>query len=144
MIFNDSRDFDFYGLGEIFQNLNKSTVEIWGSGMAKREFLNVDDLADACLFLMNNIDADELYNGDISHINIGSGEEVSIKELAIMIKKVIDYKGDLVFNSDYPDGTPRKLLDVSMLHSMGWNSKIKLDEGLKSVYRWYLDNMRTD
>ena len=123
---------------------NSKQVEVWGSGSPLREFLHVDDLAVACLYLMNNIDADELYNSGISHINIGSGEEVSIKELAIMIKKVIDYKGDLVFNSDYPDGTPRKLLDVSMLHSMGWNSKIKLDEGLKSVYRWYLDNMLTD
>ena len=123
---------------------NSKQVEVWGSGSPLREFLHVDDLAVACLYLMNNIDADELYNSGISHINIGSGEEVSIKELAIMIKKVVDYKGDLVFNSDYPDGTPRKLLDVSMLHSMGWNSKIKLDEGLKSVYKWYLDNMRTD
>ena len=123
---------------------NSKQVEVWGTGKPLREFLHVDDLVDACLYLMNNINADELYNSGISHINIGSGEEVSIKELAIMIKKVIDYKGDLVFNSDYPDGTPRKLLDVSRLNAMGWKSKIKLQDGLKSVYEWYLDNLPKD
>ncbi len=123
---------------------NDANVEVWGTGNPLREFIHVDDVADACLYLMNNIDADELYNSGISHINIGSGEEVSIKELAIMIKKVIDYNGDLVFNPDYPDGTPRKLLDVSRLNAMGWKSKIKLEDGLKSVYEWYLGNMRTD
>ena len=123
---------------------NNKSVEIWGTGKPLREFLNVDDLADACVYLMNNLDAKTLYSSEISHINIGSGEEISIKKLAIMIKKVIDYKGDLVFNSDYPDGTPRKLLDVSRLNTMGWKSKIKLEDGLKSVYEWYLGNMRTD
>jgi GDP-L-fucose synthase len=123
---------------------NSSHVEVWGTDNPLREFLHVDDLAVACLYLMNNIDADELYNSGISHINIGSGEEVSIKELAIMIKKVIDYNGDLVFNSDYPDGTPRKLLDVSRLNTMGWKSKIKLEDGLKSVYEWYLDKLLKD
>ena len=123
---------------------NDANVEVWGTGNPLREFIHVDDVADACLYLMNNIDADELYNSGISHINIGSGEEVSIKELAIMIKKVIDYKGDLVFNSDYPDGTPRKLLDVSRLNAMGWKSKIKLEDGLKSVYEWYLDKLLKD
>jgi GDP-L-fucose synthase len=123
---------------------NNKSVEIWGTGKPLREFLHVDDLADACVYLMNNLDAKTLYSSEISHINIGSGEEISIKKLAIMIKKVIDYKGDLVFNSDYPDGTPRKLLDVSRLNTMGWKSKIKLEDGLKSVYEWYLGNMRTD
>ena len=123
---------------------NSKKVVVWGTGKPLREFLHVDDLAVACLYLMNNIDADALYNSGISHINIGSGEEISIKELAIMIKKVIDYKGDLVFNSDYPDGTPRKLLDVSRLNTMGWKSKIKLEDGLKSVYEWYLDKLLKD
>ena len=104
----------------------------------------MNDLADVCVYLMNKIDADDLYNSGISHINIGSCEEVSIKELAIMIKTVIDYKGDLVFNSDYPDGTPRKLLDVSRLNTMGWKSKINLEKGLKSVYKWYLDKLLKD
>ena len=118
---------------------NSKQVEVWGTGKPLREFLYVDDLADACIYLMNNIDADDLYNSGISHINIGSGEEVSIKELAIMIKNVIGYQGSLFFNSDYPDGTPRKLLDVSRLNAMGWESKIKLHAGLKSVYKWYLE-----
>jgi len=118
---------------------NSKQVEVWGSGSPLREFLHVDDLAVACLYLMNNIEADDLYNSGISHINIGSGEEVSIKELAIMIKNVVGYQGGLFFNSDYPDGTPRKLLDVSRLNAMGWESKIKLHAGLKSVYKWYLE-----
>ena len=120
---------------------NEKSVEIWGSGNPKREFLHVDDLADACVLIMNNLEADELYNKDISHINIGSGEEVSIRELALLIKDVVGYKGDLVFNTEYPDGMPRKLLDVSRLNKMGWESKIKLDEGLKSVYDWYMKNI---
>jgi GDP-L-fucose synthase len=121
-------------------NLNGTKkVEIWGTGKPKREFLHVDDLADACIFLMKNLNADKLYSMGISHINIGSGEEVSIKELAIMIKNIVCYQGDIVFNLEYPDGMPRKLLDVSRLNSMGWNSKIKLDDGLASVYKWYLD-----
>jgi GDP-L-fucose synthase len=82
--------------------------------------------------------------GNISHINIGSGEEVSIKELAILIKNVVGYKGNIIFNSNYPDGTPRKLLDVSRLNALGWESKIKLDVGLKSVYKWYVDNLPLD
>ena len=116
-------------------------VEVWGTGNPLREFLHVDDVADACVFLMQNMDAERLYNQNISHINIGSGEEVSIKELAIMIKKVIAYKGDLVFNSDYPDGTPRKLLDSSRLNNLSWISKINLEDGIKSVYEWYLNNL---
>jgi GDP-L-fucose synthase len=122
---------------------NNKSVEVWGSGNPLREFLHVDDLANACIYLMNKIDADDLYSNGISHINIGSGEEISIKELAIMIKNVVGYQGDLFFNSDYPDGTPRKLLDVSRLNEMGWKSEIKLNEGLKSVYKWYLET-RTD
>jgi len=119
---------------------NKKSVEVWGSGNPKREFLHVDDLADACIYLMNNLDSVELYSKNISHINIGSGEEVSIKELALLIKNVVGFKGDLVFNTEHPDGMPRKLLDVSILNNMDWKSKIKLDGGLKSVYNWYLKN----
>ena len=87
-----------------------------------------------------NINSVELYSKNISHINIGSGEEVSIKELALLIKNVVGFKGDLVFNTEHPDGMPRKLLDVSILNNMDWKSKIKLDGGLKSVYNWYLKN----
>ena len=120
---------------------NEKSVEIWGSGKAKREFLHVDDLADACIFLMKNLDADKLYSENISHINIGSGEEVSINELALLIKDIVGFEGELVFNINYPDGTPRKLLDVTRLRKMGWESKIKLKEGLKSVYDWYMKNI---
>ena len=117
---------------------NTEFVEIWGSGSPKREFLHVDDFADACVYLMNNLDTKKLYGQNISHLNIGSGEEVSIKELALMIKNIVGYQGELQFNSDYPDGMPRKLLDVTRMSAMGWKSKINLGDGLSSVYEQYL------
>ena len=120
---------------------NKNSVEIWGSGKPLREFLHVDDLADACIYLMKNLEAVDLYGAGISHLNIGSREEVTIKELAIMIRKVVKYEGELVFNKKYPDGTPRKLLNTSRLNAMGWYSNIKLENGLISVYEWYLDKL---
>ncbi|BCS80358.1 GDP-L-fucose synthase [Anaerocellum diazotrophicum] len=113
----------------------KPYVEVWGTGKPLREFLHVDDLADACLFLMKNYD-DELW------INVGSGEEVSIAELANMIKEILGYKGEIVFNPDMPDGTPRKLLDISRLKSLGWERKISLYDGLRSTYEWYVENYR--
>lgn len=103
-------------------------VEIWGSGTPRREFLHVDDLADACLFLMHH------YN-EPSLINIGTGEDITIHELALMIKEVTGYEGELHFDRTKPDGTPRKLLDVSKLHAMGWKHKIGLREGIEQVYR---------
>ena len=113
------------------------TVEIWGTGKPMREFMHVDDLADACYHLMLN------YN-DSSIINIGTGEEISIADLARMIKEEVDFDGDLEFNSSRPDGTPRKLLDVSKLSEAGWQFKISLREGLKSVYAgWIEDNVTT-
>ena len=120
---------------------NTEYVEVWGSGSPKREFLHVDDIADACVYLMNNLDAKQLYRKNISHINIGSGEEITIKELALMIKDIVGYQGDLKFNSSYPDGMPRKLLDVKRLTAIGWKSRINLDEGISSVYDWYLTAM---
>jgi len=114
---------------------NKPYVEVWGTGKPLREFLHVDDLADACLFLMQNYD-DEIW------INVGSGEEVSIAELAKMIKEIVGYKGRIVFNPDMPDGTPRKLLDISRLKSLGWEKKISLFDGLRSTYEWYVENYR--
>ena len=119
---------------------NSDSVEIWGTGTPIREFLHVDDLADACVYLMNNLDAEQLNEQNISHINIGSGDEVTIKELAMMIKVIIGFQGDLKFNSDYPDGMPRKLLDVTRLSAMGWTPKIKLIDGIQSVYEWYVKN----
>lgn len=104
------------------------TVTIWGSGTPKREFLFADDLADACYFLMQNYDEPNL-------INIGTGEDVSIKELALLIKRIVGFAGELVFDSSKPDGTPRKLMDVSKLHSKGWKHTIELEDGIKLAYR---------
>ncbi len=121
---------------------NKKTVEIWGSGKALREFLFVNDLAEACIFTMNNINADKLYSKlKISHINIGSGEELSIRNLANLIKEEIDYDGELIYNLNEYDGTPRKLLDSSLINRLGWTSKIKLKEGIKKTYQWFLLNI---
>lgn len=102
-------------------------VEIWGTGSPLREFLHVDDLADACLFLMNNYDGKQF-------VNVGTGVDLSIKELALKIKTIVGFKGELVFDTTKPDGTPRKLMDVSYLHAQGWNHKIELDAGIQSVY----------
>jgi GDP-L-fucose synthase len=107
---------------------NNSTVEIWGSGSPKREFLHVNDLAKACLFLLEEYNAKET-------INVGSGEEISIKELALLVAKVVGFKGSLTFDSSKPDGTPRKLMDVSRLHKLGWKHHIDLEMGIKSVYQ---------
>ncbi|HTW96852.1 MAG TPA: GDP-L-fucose synthase [Candidatus Methylomirabilis sp.] len=106
---------------------------VWGTGAARREFLHVDDLADACVFLMNNYDSGEI-------INIGSGEDISIKEIAELIKKIVGFAGTISWDASKPDGTPRKLLDVSRLRNLGWRHKIDLAEGLKSYYQWYLQN----
>ncbi len=105
---------------------NLASVEIWGTGSPMREFLHVDDLADACVFLMENY-------SDEQHVNVGTGVDVSIKELAEMVKELVGFKGQLLFNIDKPDGTPRKLLDVSKLHKLGWQHRLDLKEGILSV-----------
>jgi GDP-L-fucose synthase len=104
----------------------KKQVEIWGTGTPRREFLNADDLADACYFLMLHYDSPEI-------INIGVGEDISIKELALLIKEIVGYEGELFFDTSKPDGTPRKLLDVSKLHNLGWRHRIGLREGIEQV-----------
>jgi GDP-L-fucose synthase len=104
-----------------------ATVEIWGSGTPLREFLHVDDLASACLFLMQH------YNEEL-FVNVGFGSDLSIRELAEKVKAAIGFEGELVFNTEKPDGTPKKLMDSSRILSMGWKPKIGLDEGIKSVY----------
>lgn len=106
---------------------NLSEVEIWGTGSPLREFLHVDDLAEACLFLMENYT-------DKQFVNLGSGNEISIKNLALLIKKIVGFEGQLTFNTDKPDGTPRKLMDVSKLAKAGWTYSIELEDGIKSVY----------
>lgn len=105
---------------------NTPAVEIWGTGTPKREFLHVDDLAEACFFLMEN------YNGE-GHVNVGTGVDVTIGELAEKIKEVIGYPGQLIFNTDKPDGTPRKLLDVGCINGLGWKHTIDLDKGIRMV-----------
>lgn len=112
---------------------NKDQVEIWGTGSPRREFMHVDDLADACLFLMKN------YN-ESQFVNVGVGTDVSIKELAEIVAEVTGFGGELKFDTSKPDGTPRKLMDVSKLHSLGWRHKIELMEGVKSVYESVKDS----
>ncbi len=111
----------------------RTEVEIWGTGSPQREFLHVDDLADACMFLMDNYE-DEL------HINVGTGVDLSIRELAEMVRDVVHPEAELAFDTSKPDGTPRKLLDVTRLHDLGWHHQIELREGISSVYRWFLEH----
>jgi GDP-L-fucose synthase len=112
---------------------NSPSVEIWGTGTPKREFLYVDDLAHACIFLMNS------YNGD-DFVNIGTGSDITIRELAQLIVDIVGYKGELIFNTSMPDGTPRKLLDISKLHSLGWKYRTDLNDGIRQTYKWFLEN----
>lgn len=113
----------------------RDTVEVWGTGTPLREFIYVDDMADACVFLMENYDGEQ-------HVNIGTGEEVSIRELAETVKEVVGFEGELVFNTDMPDGTPRKLTTVDKLHGLGWKHKTSLNEGIKLAYEWFLENYK--
>ena len=112
---------------------NSEAVEVWGTGTPLREFLYVDDMADACVFLMENYDGEQ-------HVNIGTGEEVSIRELAETVKEVVGFEGELVFNTEMPDGTPRKLTTVDKLHGLGWKHKVSLDKGIRLAYNWFLEN----
>ncbi|MBL7884558.1 MAG: GDP-L-fucose synthase [Bacteroidia bacterium] len=113
---------------------NKTEVEIWGTGSPLREFLHANDLADACFYLMQNYNEPGL-------VNIGVGEDISIKDLALLVKKIVGFNGELKFDSSKPDGTPRKLMDVSKLHSFGWKHKINLEEGIASVYAEVKDKL---
>lgn len=117
------------------------SVEIWGSGKPLREFLHSSDMADACVFIMENIDFKDLVKDKKevrnTHINIGSGEEISIGDLAQLIKEIVEFEGELYFNIDRPDGTLRKLSDVSRLRMLGWNHKMILSSGIKNTYEWY-------
>lgn len=114
----------------------KPEVELWGTGTPLREFLYVDDMADACVFLLENYDGEE-------HVNIGTGEEISIKELAMAVKEQVGYEGNILWNTEMPDGTPRKLTDVSRLHEMGWTHRVGLKEGIALSYRWFCENVET-
>jgi GDP-L-fucose synthase len=111
---------------------NSPSVTIWGTGLPKREFLFADDLAEACYYLMQNYNEEGL-------VNVGTGEDISIKDLALMIKKIVGYAGEINFDTSKPDGTPRKLMDVTKLHSKGWKHKIELEDGIKLAYRDFLN-----
>ncbi len=112
---------------------NAKNVTIWGTGLPRREFLFVDDLAEACVFLMNNYNESDI-------VNIGMGKDITILELSKLIKKVIDFKGEIINDATKPDGTLQKLLDVSKINKIGWHYKIDLEEGLKKTYKWFLEN----
>ncbi|MDT3428336.1 GDP-L-fucose synthase [Paenibacillus forsythiae] len=117
------------------KSLNQPSVTLWGTGKPRREFLYVDDMADACVFLMEHYDGAE-------YLNIGSGEDLTIRELAEMVKSVVGYDGELLFDAGKPDGTPRKLLDVTRLEKLGWKAKTGLKEGLEAAYRYYQDHIK--
>jgi len=129
-------------------NAPKVSIEIWGTGKPMREFLWSEDMADACIFLMENRDFKDTYEADQkeirnTHINIGTGVEISIKELAQTIKNVIGFEGELFFNTEKPDGTMRKLTDPSKLHGLGWHHKVELEEGIAKIYNWYIQERQT-
>ncbi|MBD3808725.1 MAG: GDP-L-fucose synthase [Epsilonproteobacteria bacterium] len=123
--------------------VDENRVEIWGSGNPRREFLYSEDMADACVFLLENRDFKDTYSQTDkeirnTHINIGTGKDISIKELAKLIKNIIGFRGELYFNTKKPDGTMVKLTDPSKLHSLGWKHKVELEDGIKKMYNWYL------
>lgn len=111
------------------------TVTLWGTGTVLREFLYVDDMADACVFLLEN------YSGE-QHVNIGTGKEITIKDLAGIVKQAVGYTGQIVWDQTMPDGTPRKLTDVSKLHGLGWTHKVELTEGVQRAYDWFKENVQ--
>lgn len=126
----------------ISKSSGKVNVEIWGSGKPEREFLWSEDMADACVFIMEKRDFKDTYNPTVkdirnTHINIGTGVDISIKDLAILIKKEVGFNGAFVFNIEKPDGTLKKLTDVQKLNSLGWKHNIELEQGIKKIYQWY-------
>ena len=121
----------------------KKEVIVWGDGTPRREFLHVDDLADACLFSMNNVKANDIYNDlKLSHINIGTGIDITIKELAQFIKDIIKYDGEIIFDTSKPNGTPQKLLDMTITNKLGWSNKINFRQGLTEVINQYVLNYK--
>jgi GDP-L-fucose synthase len=119
---------------------NKPEVVIWGTGKPKREFLYVDDLAEAMRFLLENVEAKDIYEKEISHINVGTGEDLTITELASLIAEITDFNGRITYDDSKPDGTPRKLMDVSRINNLGWKYKTSMKDGIDKAYNWYLEN----
>ena len=131
--------------------VDETSVEIWGTGLPRREFLYSEDMADACVFLLENRDFKDVLNTEHlalnttnkvrnTHINIGTGVDISIKELAELMKSIIGFGGELTFNTEKSDGTMVKLTDPSKLHSLGWKHKVELEDGIKTMYKWYLSS----
>ncbi len=128
---------------------NTPQVEIWGSGKPRREFLYSEDMADACVFILESRDFTDTYHSENkeiqnTHINIGTGVDISIKELALTIKKIVGYEGKLYFNDTKPDGTMVKLTDPNKLNNLGWKHKIELEDGIRMMYKWYLNNNKKE
>ena len=122
----------------------QQSVVVWGTGKPRREFLYVDDLANAVYYLINTIDAKDLYAKEIALINIGTGEDLTIAELAALVKHVVGFDGEIIYDSTLPDGTPRKLLDVSRIHKLGWRHKTSLEEGIRIAYEWFLKGINSE
>ena len=118
----------------------KDRVILWGTGKPLREFLYVDDLAEAILFMMENVEAKDLYENGLTHLNIGTGKDVTISELATIILKIVGFNGKIEYDKTKPDGTPRKLMDVSRINKLGWKYKTELEEGIEKTYKWFLNN----
>ena len=116
------------------------SLKVWGTGKARREFMHVDDLANACMFVLENVSATDVYDSNISHLNVGSGDDCSIDELVRTIRKVVKYEGEIEFDLTKPDGTLKKLMDSSRLRKMGWKPQIELENGIRDTYEWYLKN----
>lgn len=120
----------------------KDSVTIWGTGKPLREFMYVEDLADAIVFMMENINAKDLYENGITHLNAGTGKDISISDLAKLIAEITEFKGKIVYDSSKPDGTPRKLMDVTRLNNLGWKYKTELQDGITQTYNWFLEKYK--
>ncbi|MCR6578791.1 GDP-L-fucose synthase [Campylobacter insulaenigrae] len=146
------KDLNMDAIESSVEYLNKNGIyenhiEIWGSGNTRREFIHSQDLADACIFIMNNIDFSHLYDKDVkqiknTHINVGTGKDLSIKDLAYLIKDIVGFKGEIRFDTSKPDSPMNRLLDCSKIHSLGWKHKIELEDGAKNMYKWYLEQIK--
>lgn len=120
-----------------------NSVKLWGTGKPKREFLYVEDLAEAIRFLLENVEAKDLYEKGISQLNIGTGEDLTIRELAKIISEVVGFNGSIDYDDSKPDGTPRKLMDVSRIHNLGWKHSTSLKDGIEKTYNWFLENFKS-
>ncbi len=118
---------------------NKNSVTIWGTGKPLREFMYVEDLANAIVFMMENIEAKDLYENGITHLNVGSGKDISISDLANLVAEITGFNGKIVYDSTKPDGTPRKLMDVTRINSLGWKYRTELQNGIEKTYKWFLE-----